>query len=70
MGPPEGGMSGVAPGYTEAMHGLCVGCHEKKTRKEPAKFGRWFEECSNCHRDTSKSDLEAMAPYVEAPQAR
>jgi Ni/Fe-hydrogenase subunit HybB-like protein len=70
VGPLEGGMSGMATGYTEAMHGLCVKCHEKKTREEPERLGRWFEECVNCHRDTSENDLKTMAPYVETPQAR
>ncbi len=40
---------GVAPGYKQAMHTLCVGCHkaeeEAKAVKEP-----YLSECANCHR--------------------
>ena len=62
--PPEKGMTGIAPGYMDAMHGLCIACHEEKHKKEPARFGKWFATCANCHRDVSEVDLKQMAPYV------
>ena len=27
-----------APGYMDAMHGLCITCHEQKAREEPGRF--------------------------------
>jgi hypothetical protein len=62
--PPEGGTTGYAVGYTEAMHDLCIGCHEEKAGKEPATYGKDFSTCKNCHRDADDSQLRQMAPYV------
>ena len=61
--PPKEGMTGMASGYTDAMHGLCVKCHEKKVKEEPTRFGRWSATCANCHRDISDVDLKKMKPY-------
>jgi Ni/Fe-hydrogenase subunit HybB-like protein len=67
---PEKGMTGMAPGYTDAMHGLCVTCHEKKHREDAGRFGKWFKSCANCHRDSSETDLRKMAPYVQVGDSR
>lgn len=37
-----------APGYKEAMHGLCIPCHEQKA-VELDKAG--FADCATCHQD-------------------
>lgn len=68
--PPEGPMTGMAASYMNAMHGLCVTCHDKKAKEAPDTFGTWFKECSNCHRDTSRETLEKMAPYREEKVVR
>lgn len=61
---PEEGMAGLAVGYMDAMHGLCIRCHEQKVKKEPATYGKHFSTCTNCHRDTDGSPLRQMAPYT------
>jgi hypothetical protein len=61
---PEAGMTGYAVGYMDAMHDLCIGCHEEKVEKEPATYGEEFSTCKNCHRDVDGSQLRQMAPYL------
>jgi hypothetical protein len=61
---PEEGMTGYAAGYMDAMHGLCVKCHEERVEKEPASFDPEFARCSSCHRDADGSGLRQMAPHV------
>ena len=62
--PPEEGMTGYATGYTDAMHGLCIGCHEEKVKTEPATYSTYFSQCANCHRDADGSRLRQMKPYA------
>ncbi len=62
---PEEGMTGLAAGYMDAMHGLCIGCHEQKVKEEPATYEANFSTCTNCHRDTDGSRLRQMAPYTQ-----
>ncbi len=38
----------VAVGYTEAMHGLCVKCHEKRS-KDVSVSNKKLGECATCH---------------------
>jgi Ni/Fe-hydrogenase subunit HybB-like protein len=61
---PEPRMTGYATGYMDALHGLCVGCHEETAEKEPAKYSAAFSGCTNCHRDTDGSELRQLAPYA------
>ncbi len=61
---PEAGMTGLAAGYMDAMHGLCVKCHEQKVKEDAQKYGAAFAGCLNCHRDVDGSQLRQMAPYV------
>ncbi len=64
---PEGGMTGYAAGYMDAMHGLCIECHQHKVKEDPHKYGKGFSDCLNCHRDGDESRLRRMAPYVTTP---
>ena len=61
---PEQGMTGLAVGYMEAMHGLCIGCHEEKTLSDPEKYPVEFAECQSCHRDEGGTSLHRRAPYL------
>lgn len=61
---PEEGMTGLAVGYMDAMHGLCIKCHEEKVEKEPATYGAEFARCTSCHRNADGSGLRQMAPHV------
>ena len=61
---PEEGMTGYAAGYMDAMHNLCINCHEEKVAEEPEKYSPNLSTCTNCHRDGDDSQLREMAPYV------
>jgi Ni/Fe-hydrogenase subunit HybB-like protein len=62
--PSEEGMTGYATGYMDAMHGLCITCHQEKVKNEPATHGTDFSECANCHRDVDGSRLRQIEPYA------
>ncbi len=49
--PPETGMEGFATGYMDAMHGLCVTCHEQTVAEGVVKVGEDFARCSTCHEE-------------------
>lgn len=57
------GRQGFAPSYMDAMHGLCIRCHEEKARKKPANFANDFALCTGCHRDVDGSCLKRTPPY-------
>ena len=63
---PAGGMGGLATGYMDAMHGICIACHEQKVAEEPDKYPVSFAQCANCHRDIDATRLHEMEPYVTA----
>ncbi len=54
--PEENGLKGNAVGYKDAMHGLCVACHEEL---DPD-----LAECATCHRDKDAKQLRRLSPYV------
>jgi hypothetical protein len=63
---PHEGLRGIAPGYMEAMHRLCIGCHERMEREQPAKYAH-FGRCDTCHREYRDEQHKLMAPYVRMP---
>jgi hypothetical protein len=62
--PQEGGTEGLAAGYMEAMHGLCITCHKQKLAEEPENYSKSFADCATCHRDIDGMQLRRMSPYV------
>jgi Ni/Fe-hydrogenase subunit HybB-like protein len=64
--PPAGGMKGHAAGYMDAMHKLCIGCHEEKAKKEPEKVGKDMADCNRCHMGVDASQFRLMSPYRRA----
>lgn len=68
--PPQGGVRGYAPGYMNAMHGLCITCHKQKVDREPDRFRRAFTECGTCHRGIDGAELRRMTPYATAAKER
>jgi hypothetical protein len=54
---------GLAVGYMDAMHDLCVKCHEREVQRDPDSFHRSFAECAHCHRDFDLSILWELEPY-------
>jgi Ni/Fe-hydrogenase subunit HybB-like protein len=61
---PEQLVDGHAAGYLDAMHGLCIDCHEERMETEPAKHQPDFAECRNCHRDEDEETIRRLPPYV------
>lgn len=65
--PPEEGLIGIAPSYVDAMHGLCIRCHEQLSQEQPEKYGEHFGRCDVCHHDFEDRDHRRLAPYVPMP---
>jgi hypothetical protein len=40
----------MAPGYMDAMHDMCITCHEEE-KAELDEPNEDFDTCINCHRD-------------------
>jgi len=57
-----------APGYVDAMHGLCVKCHEKAASKDIA-LGEDFSRCPTCHAETDEDSLKKLSPYINVKVA-
>ena len=64
INPAKGGIKGFAAGYMDAMHGLCITCHEQELTESPLKHGADFAECAHCHRDIDATRFHRMKPYV------
>ncbi len=64
--PNPAGLVGFAPGYMDAMHGLCIRCHEQMANENPAEYEE-FHRCDVCHHDFQNRDHRRMAPYVPMP---
>jgi hypothetical protein len=48
---PPGEEGTVAKGYMDAMHGLCITCHENEQKERP-EWGERLSLCTTCHRET------------------
>jgi hypothetical protein len=48
-----------APGYTDAMHGLCIKCHQNT---DPKAYAAVLERCDNCHDTDRAAVLRRMMP--------
>jgi len=60
-------QDGIAAGYLDAMHGLCIDCHEERMKLEPARHPPDFARCRNCHRNGSDETIRRLAPYATPP---
>jgi Ni/Fe-hydrogenase subunit HybB-like protein len=56
--------AGHAPGYMQAMHGLCITCHKQKLEDAPQDYCPGFADCGFCHRDIDGTQFRHMSPYV------
>ena len=63
--PAKDGIEGFAAGYMDAMHKLCITCHERKVKKDPGLYGPHFADCATCHRDIDGAQLRQMKPYIK-----
>jgi hypothetical protein len=50
-----------AAGYMDAMHGLCITCHEEEEKKDPEAHAG-LSQCSACHQGTTEHELRRLAP--------
>lgn len=51
-----------APGYMDAMHGLCITCHTLRAAQEPERFGDLLDRCDACHDADTELLLRNLAP--------
>ncbi len=65
---PEGGMRGLAPGYMDALHKLCIDCHKEKKTENPTAYSKAYTRCDGCHGGMDGSDLETLGPYAKSTQ--
>jgi len=52
----------AAPAYADAMHGLCVGCHERAVEAAAAEHDPHMARCDFCHDADRRSEVRALAP--------
>jgi Ni/Fe-hydrogenase subunit HybB-like protein len=60
---PAKALVGMATGYMNAMHGLCIDCHERKIKEKPGEYSANFARCDTCHGDPANADLHGAGPY-------
>ena len=65
----EAPLTGDAVGYVDAMHGLCVGCHEQLAKEEPAEHPADFPRRRNCHRGVDRAQVQAADGALLASRA-
>jgi Ni/Fe-hydrogenase subunit HybB-like protein len=53
----------LAPGYVQAMHKLCIGCHEEALEQDPG-LGEDFVRCGMCHYEDDMKSLSSRSPYA------
>lgn len=51
-----------AKSYMEAMHGLCMACHQKSVVESPERYSSALDRCDNCHDEDLALELDLMAP--------
>ncbi len=59
---------GAAVGYMDAMHSLCVDCHQREVLARPGELPESLNRCTTCHDVDWREDVRRMAPRREAPQ--
>ena len=57
-------VKGHAAAYMDAMHGLCITCHEQTSKDNPQAYGPGFAECANCHREIDGTRFQQRKPYL------
>jgi len=53
---------GEAVGYMDAMHGLCVACHEREARMDPGQRPEGLDRCMTCHNVDWREDVQRLQP--------
>jgi hypothetical protein len=60
--------TGIAPGYMDAMHKLCIECHKKK-ETEKVELAPDLGRCGACHQGLDSSLLTVREPYPQQAPA-
>jgi hypothetical protein len=55
---------GEAVGYKDAMHSLCVDCHEREALKTPGENPEGLDKCMTCHDVDWREDVKRMMPQL------
>jgi len=55
-----------AVGYTDAMHSLCVECHEREALNTPEEHPEDLNRCTTCHDVDWREDVKEMMPRRQA----
>ena len=55
---------GEAVGYMDAVHNLCVDCHEREALKAPAQNPEGLDQCRTCHDVDWRQDVERLMPQL------
>ena len=53
---------GEAVGYMDAMHSLCVECHEREALTSPEERPENLNRCTTCHDVDWREDVRRMTP--------
>ncbi len=61
---PKPTLTGLVPGYEQAMHGLCVECHRREVKEHPDRYPAQLATCATCHRAPEKSLMQRLEPYA------
>ena len=51
-----------AASYMDAMHGLCITCHERKIAESPERYPAALRRCDTCHDADRAAELKLMTP--------
>ena len=52
----------AAPGYMNAMHDLCVKCHQQELKESPGRHWANLDQCINCHDADRRYQLRQLMP--------
>ncbi|RJP24423.1 MAG: Ni/Fe-hydrogenase cytochrome b subunit [Candidatus Abyssobacteria bacterium SURF_5] len=63
----EADQTGIAPGYMNVMHKLCIECHKQK-QEEKVELAPDLARCAACHQGLDESMLMVVEPYPQ-PQS-
>jgi cytochrome c553 len=55
---------GEAVGYMDAMHSLCVECHEREALTAPAQNPDGLNQCRTCHDVDWRREVEKLMPQL------
>ena len=56
---------GEAVGYMDAMHSLCVECHEREALTSPSASPENLDRCMTCHDVDWREDVRRLLPQLE-----